>query len=96
MLAVSGEEEEDGTVRELELQPMESASECVAVTAGQRTGATPAATYTLVWNRSVTVTAVQRTGATPAATYTLVWNRSVTRSTELATWRCCGLESKRE
>ncbi|KAF0310304.1 Trafficking protein particle complex subunit 11 [Amphibalanus amphitrite] len=56
-------EEEDGTtsedgapagggLRDLVLQPMESATECVAVTAGAAAGAAQPGSYTVIWNRS--------------------------------------------
>ncbi|XP_037090816.1 LOW QUALITY PROTEIN: trafficking protein particle complex subunit 11-like [Pollicipes pollicipes] len=52
----SGQEDEEeggdgGSLRELVLQPMESASECVVVTARQLTGHAQPGTYTVTWNR---------------------------------------------
>ena len=42
-------------LRDLVLQPMESATECVTVTAGQLTGAAQPGTYTVTWNRSARI-----------------------------------------
>ena len=60
---------EGSSLRDLELQPLESASECVVVTAGQTTGTAQPGSYTVTWNRSVTAAQVSHTGT---------GNRSVT------------------
>ena len=49
----SGELVTGSALRELVLQPMESATECVAVTAGATAGAAQPGSYTVTWNRSV-------------------------------------------
>ena len=65
LFTVCDPEEEEGTgdgeeqpaagsaLRELLLQPLESATECVAVTAGQTAGTAQPGSYTVIWNRSV-------------------------------------------